>query len=72
MEKDIMTGKNNFEFKEGNGKGKEYYSDDKLRFEGEYLNGERSNGKGYNPEGKLIQKLKKELGKEKNMIYIVN
>ena len=34
-----------YEIKEGNGYIKEYYSDDKLEFEGEYLNGER-NGKG--------------------------
>ena len=33
----------NFEFKiyNGNGKGKEYYSKDKLEFEGEYFNGKR-------------------------------
>ena len=30
---------------EKNGKGKEYYDDGKLKFEGEYLNGKR-NGKG--------------------------
>ena len=37
-----------------NGKGKEYYWDDILMFEGEYLNGEK-NGKGkeYNEDGKL-------------------
>ena len=37
-----------------NGKGKEYYSNDKLRFEGEYLIGKR-NGKGkyYYSNGKL-------------------
>ena len=34
-----------YEIKEGNGYIKEYYYDDKLKFEGEYLNGER-NGKG--------------------------
>jgi len=40
---------------ERNGKGKEYYSSGKLRFEGEYLNGKR-NGKGkeYNRYGDLI------------------
>ena len=31
-----------FEIKEGNGKVKEYYDDDELKFEGEYLNGERN------------------------------
>ena len=40
---------------EKNGKGKEYYNDGILEFEGEYLNGKR-NGKGneYNNDGKLI------------------
>ena len=33
------------ELKNMNGKGKEYYDNGKLKFEGEYLNGER-NGKG--------------------------
>ena len=38
-----------------NGKGKEYFSDGKLIYEGEYLNDKR-NGKGkqYNYNGKLI------------------
>ena len=42
------------EFKNGNGKGKEYDYDGILIFEGEYLNGER-NGKGkeYNKNGNL-------------------
>ena len=31
-----------------NGKGKEYYDNGKLKFEGEYLNGKNWNGKGYN------------------------
>ena len=34
-----------------NGKGKEYYNKNKLKFEGEYLNGKIWNGKGYNFEG---------------------
>ena len=34
-----------FEIKEGNGKGKVYYDNDNLKFEGEYLSGQR-NGKG--------------------------
>ena len=43
-----------FEIKNGHGKGKEYYSDGELQFEGEYLNGER-NGKGkeYDRYGRL-------------------
>ena len=37
-----------------NGKGKEYYFNGKLKFEGEYLNGERNGfGKEYNPSGKI-------------------
>ena len=36
---------------EKNGKGKEYYYGGKLKFEGEYLNGKRWNGKGYNKKG---------------------
>ena len=35
-----------YELINGNGKVKEYYSDGKLKFEGEYLNGKR-NGKFY-------------------------
>ena len=30
-----------------NGKGKEYYNNGKIKFEGEYLNGNRLSGKGY-------------------------
>ena len=37
-----------------NGKGKEYFCDGKLKFEGEYLNGERRKGKEYNSDGKLM------------------
>ena len=38
-----------------NGKGKEYWNNGKLKFEGKYLNGERNgNGKEYNFFGKLI------------------
>ena len=39
---------------ERNGKGKEYYNDGKLGFEGEYINGKR-NGKGkeYHYDGKI-------------------
>jgi antitoxin component YwqK of YwqJK toxin-antitoxin module len=36
---------------ERNGKGKEYYNNDKLKFEGEYLNGKKWNGNGYNING---------------------
>ena len=36
-----------------NGKGKEYYSNDKLKFEGEYLNDKIWNGKGYDKKGNI-------------------
>ena len=36
-----------------NGKGKEYYKNGKLLFEGEYLNGKKWNGNGYNVNGKI-------------------
>ena len=43
-----------FEIKEGNGNIKEYYYNDKLEYEGEYLNGERNgNGKKYYSNNKL-------------------
>ena len=50
---------------ERNGKGKEYYSNGKLKFEAEYLNGKRWNGKGYNNEGHLEYELKNGCGKIK-------
>ena len=40
---------------ERNGKGKEYYYDGELQFEGEYLNGERWNGKGKDFIGKEFE-----------------
>jgi len=41
-----------------NGKGKEYYGNGKLKFEGEYLNDNRWSGKGYNKDGQLEFELK--------------
>ena len=41
-----------------NGKGKEYYDNGKLKFEGEYLNGKIWNGKGYNIKGILEFEIK--------------
>ena len=42
-----------------NGKGKEYnYLNDKLEFEGEYLNGKKWNGNGYNINGNIEYKIK--------------
>ena len=40
-----ISGNTILEFKNGNGKGKEYNDEGKLIFEGEYLNGEK-NGRG--------------------------
>ena len=41
-----------------NGKGKEYYLNRKLLFEGEYKNGRKWNGNGYNIKGNIEFKLK--------------
>ena len=41
-----------------NGKGKEYYSDEKLKFEGEYLNGSQWNGKQFDENGNIIFEIK--------------
>ena len=40
-----------------NGKGKEYYDDGELKFEGEYKNGQKWNGKGYNHKGEIIYEI---------------
>ena len=50
---------------ERNGKGKEYDYNNKLRFEGEYLNNKRWNGKGYNKYGQLVFELKNGCGQVK-------
>ena len=44
----------------------EYFKGGKIRFEGEYLNGEKWYGKGYNPNGELVYEIKngKTTGKE--------
>ena len=49
-----------------NGKGKEYYLNGNLKFEGEYFNGKKWNGKGYDKYGNIIYELKdgKGFGKE--------
>ena len=50
---------------EKNGKGKKYYKNGNLKFEGEYLNGKKWNGKGYNNRGELEFELKNGNGKVK-------
>ena len=37
-----------------NGKGKEFYENGQIKFEGEYLNGKILNGKGYDDKGNLV------------------
>ena len=39
-------------------KGKEYYVNDKIKFEGEYHNGKRWNGIGYDIKGNKVYELK--------------
>ena len=52
-EKYIMYRKLEFELEYLNGicHGKEYYYNGNVSFEGEYINGKRWNGKGYNKNG---------------------
>ena len=54
-----------YKIAEKNGKGKEYNKEDKLIFEGEYLNGKRWNVKGYNKNGIIEFELKNEKWKWK-------
>ena len=41
-----------------NGKAIEYFKGGKTRFEGEYLNNRKWNGKGYNANGEVIYEIK--------------
>ncbi len=50
-----------------NGKGKEYYDNGELKFEGEYLNGKRWNGIGVNKNKEIEYEIKED--KEKGKIY---
>ena len=66
-----------YELINGNGKVKEYWDDSRLKFEGEYYNGQRcGKGKEYDYAGRLIfegeYKMDKEMEKEKNMMIMVN
>ena len=51
------------ELKDGkrNGKGKEFYNDGKLKFEGKYLNGKKWEGKGYDKSNNIIYELKEKV-----------
>ena len=55
------------EYKDGkkNGKGKEYYSNGKIKFAGEYLNGEKWKGSGYDTNNNIVYKIEKGNGKVK-------
>ena len=61
-----------FEITKGNGKVKEFYANGKLLFEGEYVNGERWNGKGYNSNNEIEFEITKRNGKVKDIILMVN
>ena len=52
-----------------NGKGKKYYDNSKLKFDGEYLNGKKWNGKGYDRKGNVIYELKNGDGYVKKYYY---
>ena len=41
-----------------NGKGKHYFGNGKLKFEGEYLYGVKWNGKGYNSNDNMVYEIK--------------
>ena len=60
-----------------NGKGKEYFEDGEIEFEGEYLDGKRLKGKEYNFNGDLkfegeYKNGKRWKEKSKNMIIMMN
>ena len=52
-----------------NGKGKKYYDNGNLKFDGKYLNGKKWDGKGYNRKGDLIYELKNGDGYVKRYYY---
>ena len=57
---------------ESNSKGKEYNYDNILLFEGEYLNGKRWTGKGFNLKRKVEYEIKNGNGCIKNLIKKIN
>ena len=54
---------------ERNGKGKEFYIDGKIKFEGEYLYGNKFKGKGYDPKTNILYELKNGKGFIKEYYY---
>ena len=61
----IIKDKMNNKLKKLNGKVKEYFNKDKLKFDGEYLNGKKWNGIGYNQNGEIDYEIKNGNGKIK-------
>ena len=53
-----MTFKGEYLYGERNGKGSEYFRNGKLQFEGEYINGKKWNGKGYDEKGNIEFEIK--------------
>ena len=53
-----------------NGKAIKYFEDGKIKFEGEYLNNSKWNGKGYNTNGDLIYEIKNGKKMRKKMIMM--
>ena len=56
--------------KKKNGNGKEYFRNGNLKFEGEYLNGNKWNGKGFDKNGNVEFELKNGNGKCKEYNYL--
>ena len=56
---------------ERHGKGKEYYENGRIKFEGEYLNGKRRNGIGYNTRNNKVFELLNGYGLVKNIMIII-
>ena len=55
-----------------NGKGKEYYNNGKIKFEGEFMNGRKWKGIGYNYKGIQEYEIKYGCGKIKEYDYYGN
>ena len=61
-EKEELESEYEYLYGEKNGKAVEYYKGGKIRFEGEYLNNEKWNGKGYDIKGEVIFEIKDGIG----------
>ena len=67
-----INGKLLFEGKYINGKGKEYYTNGPLKFEGIYFFGRRYNGRGYGDDGSVLYELVEGKGNMYDLEYIIN